>query len=221
VTALLPDRSLIIVAWLNVGFHMVGLVFAAFGMRPGTPLVPLAERMEYLSRFPTGWVLGWGTWMLCVPLLIAFLARTARCLRTRLELGRLAVTTAVIGGAFDLCCDVIFIAILPQVASWPPGNERHFLLLEKVTATVSVTIANGLYSIAVLLLTLALRDQPGLARSVVAVGYGDAGFGLVLAIVNFTGDPRHIEWATGPAIGLFCVWAVLVAYSLRPPGAVS
>jgi hypothetical protein len=30
------------------------------------------------------------------------------------------------------------------------------------------------------------------------------------------GEPRLAEWATGPTIGMFCVWVVLAARSVEP-----
>src|SRR5574341_2366869 len=77
-------RLLKTTAWLNVGAHAIGLVFAVLGMRPGTPLVPLEQRMAYLASFPAGWSLGWGVWMISALTLFAFLAVLARDVDDRL-----------------------------------------------------------------------------------------------------------------------------------------
>ena len=42
-------RPLMALAWLNVFLHLVALALAAVGMRPGSPLVPLHERLSYLA----------------------------------------------------------------------------------------------------------------------------------------------------------------------------
>jgi hypothetical protein len=211
-------RALIALAWLNVALHVVALAFAALGMRPGTPLVPLPERLAYLARFPLGWSLGWGTWMLCAVALVAFFAVVAHCLSERADLARLALMVAVAGGAFDLFCDGVYLTVFPALASWQPPPEKLFLTVERLTATGSLIVANGMYSVATLLLTLALRDRPTLAPFTRASGYGVFACGMLLAAAGFTGVPWHAEWATGPTIGLFCVWAVLVARSLAPSG---
>jgi hypothetical protein len=65
-------RALTLLAWTNVIAHAIALVFAALGMRPGSPLVELPERTAHLARFPAGWSLGWTTWMLCAMVLVAF-----------------------------------------------------------------------------------------------------------------------------------------------------
>jgi hypothetical protein len=191
--------------------HGLALTFAAFGMRPGTPLVSLPERLTYLASFPVGWSLGWGVWMLCAVALVAFFAVLAHHLHERADLARLAVMIAIGGGAFDLFCDTIYIALFPFVASWQPPSEILFLTVERLTAAGSLVVANGLYSIATLLATAALRGRPEIASAPIVVGYGVFGFGMLLAAAGFTGVPWHAEWATGPTIGLYCVWVILVA----------
>lgn len=213
-----PGRTLTVLAWLNVVVHVLALFFAAFGMRPGTPLVPLPERLEYLARAPLGWSLGWGTWMLCVAALIAFLAAVVHRLGERADLARLGLTVAVAGGAFDLCCDSVYIVVFPKLADAQPPSEALFLAVERVTGIGSLVIANGGYSVGALLITLALRGRKGLVPYTLGVGYAVAGFGLLLSAAGFTGVPWHAEWATPPTIGLYCVWAVLVARSLEPGG---
>jgi hypothetical protein len=202
-------------AWLNVVFHVIALSFAALGMRPGTPLVGLSERLAYLASFPLGWSLGWGAWMLCALALIAFLAVLAHQLHERADLARLALMIAIAGGAFDLFCDTIYITLFPLLASWQPPPEALFLTLERLTAAGSLVIANGLYSIAILLFTLTLRRRQGMGSFPIVVGYLVFGFGMLLAAAGFTGVPWHAEWATGPTIGLFCVWVIAVARSLN------
>jgi hypothetical protein len=47
----------------------------------------------------------------------------------------------------------------------------------------------------------------------VGLGYAVFASGMVLVAAGFLSEPRLAEWATGPTIGLFCVWAVLAARS--------
>ena len=121
-------NALAVLAWLNVGLHAAGLALAAAGMRPGTPLVPLPERLDYLAAAPLGWTLGWVSWMLCAVLLIAFLAALTGRLRERRELARLGLTVAVAGAAFDLFCDAVlhFTSMGPRPDSRGCGEQaRH------------------------------------------------------------------------------------------------
>jgi hypothetical protein len=210
----LPNRTLLVVACVNTSLHAVGLVCALFWMRPGTPALPLVERMEYLAGTPFGWQLSWGVWMLCVPAVIAFFYLSAE--RLKAPLARLALGTALAAGTIDLCCDTIFLLVYP--ASAARGPEALFLTVEQATSSVSLIVANGFYSIASLLLTVELyRRNAGAA--VVAVGCGVVVFGTLLAVAGFTGVPWHIEWATGPTIGLYCAWTILTARAIQTIGA--
>lgn len=204
-------------AWLNVIVHAVALGMAAVGMRPGTPLVPLSERLEYLARAPLGWTLGWATWMICAIALIVFLAAVAEQLGDRAALARYGVVVAMVGAAFDLFCDSLYIVLFPMLAA-RPVSEELFLTVERGTGIASLVIANGAYSVSTLLFTLTMHRQGGVGQSTLVVGYAVAGFGLLLAGAGFTGVPWHAEWATGPTIGLFCVWVLLVARGLPAGG---
>jgi hypothetical protein len=206
--------SITLVAWLNVTIHVAALSLAAWGMRPGTPLVPLADRLAYLAGHPVGWSLGWGAWMCCVPALIAFFALVAKRLRDQTDLARLAVVVAVVGGGIDLCCDAVYIIVFPMLAAHDPRPDTLFQAVERGCGAVSLAVANGLYTTAALLLTLSLRGRPGFDRWTIATGYGVGVCGYLLAAAAFTGVPWHAEWATGPTIGLFCLWTLLVARSV-------
>lgn len=203
-------------AWLNVALHVVALGLAALGMRPGTPLVGLTERLDYLARAPLGWTAGWIAWMCCAAALIAFLAALNQRLDT--PLSQLGLTIAVAGAAFDLFCDSVYLIAFPMMASMKPPPETLFLIVERMIGIASLVIANGAYSVGILLFTLALRKRQAMASFTVVVGYAVAGFGLLLAGAGFTGVPWHAEWGTGPTIGLFCVWVVLVAHSPSSAG---
>jgi hypothetical protein len=207
-----------VLAWLNVVVHVAGLVVAFFGMRPGTPLLPLRQRLDYLAGDPPGWSLGWATWMVCAVALVAFLAALVHRLGEGASLARLGLSVAVVAAAFDLCCDSVYVVVFPRLAAAQPPSEALFLAVERVTGVASLVIANGGYSVAALLITLALRGRKGLVPGTVGVGCAVAGLGLLLAAAGFTGVPWHAEWATPPTIGLYCVWTVLVARSFEPGG---
>jgi hypothetical protein len=211
-------NGLTLLAWANVSLHVGALALAAVGMRPGSPLVPLPERLAYLARSPLGWTLGWASWMLCAVLLIAFLATVTGRLSERAEVGRLGLTIAVTGAGFDLFCDTIYLVVFPRLASWEPPPEPLFLTVERITGIGSLVIANGAYSVGILLINVALHARRGVGRLTIGVGYAVGLAGLVLAAAGFTGEPAHAEWATPPTISLFCVWVVLVTGSLDSGG---
>jgi hypothetical protein len=208
-------RSLTFLAWFNVVLHIVGLVLAAVGMAPGSGLAMWGDRMDYLADGPVLWTLGWATWMVCAAALIAFLAAVTFHLQDRAGLPQFALMIAVVGAGFDLLCDSVYILVFPRVALGLDEQRALFVVMDRITGIASLVIANGAYSVAILLLTMALRAQPRLLPLTTATGFGVGMFGLVLAAAGVTGDARHAMLATPPTIGLFCIWVVLVARSLE------
>ena len=212
------ESWLLRLAWLNVIVHFLAVVLAATAIRPGSPLAPLAERLEYLQLAPAGWIAAWVVWMLSAVLLIAYLATLLNCLDGRSHLAQLGLMIAVVGAGFDLLCDAVFILVFPTLASASRPPAELFVTVERITGIASLFVANGCYSVAILLFTPALSNGTKLGRLTQMVGYGVAGFGLVLAAAGFTGIPWHAAWATPPTIGLFCLWVILVRALPAPAG---
>ena len=217
---LLADKRLLIwLAWVNVVVHAVALIFALVGLRPGSPLVEVPERMHYLSGHPLAWSLGWGSWMLCTLALIAFFAALAERLPEKPGAARLAVVLAAVGGAIDLFCDVIYITVLPDLASVASPPYPTFLAMERAALAGGLIVANGLYALGTLLLTLCF---PGEARGrvlLMGTGYGVFGFGMVLVVAGFANNSQLAALGTGPTIALFCLWTVLAARAIACPEA--
>lgn len=211
-----PARGLIGLAWANVVLHGAGLALAVSGMRPGTPLVPLAERMAYLAGSPAGWSWGWGVWMLCSLLFTTYLVFLERLLPGPPLLARLAVVLAAAGMGADLLCDCIQIAVLPFAAAQGPSGTPIFLTLERFASTGGLTVANGLYTAGVLLMTLCLRRmEVGWATRL--SGYGTVAGGTVMAVAGLIPSAVLAAVATGPTILFYSAWTVLVARGLSRP----
>ncbi|HWM95372.1 MAG TPA: hypothetical protein VN493_31755 [Thermoanaerobaculia bacterium] len=208
----LPSTRLLTgLAWGNAALHGVGLVLALVGMRPGSSLVPLPERMAYLAGRPAGWTWGWGVWMLCSLLLLGYVAALRRHLPDRSIAADLAFVLTAAGMGVDLLCDVLQIRGLPLAAG--SGSEPLFLSLESLAFTGGATVANGLYTAAVLILTLELRGRIGTAAQF--AGLATAVFGSAMAVAGLIPSPNLLEVATGPTIGFYSLWTILVARDLR------
>jgi hypothetical protein len=195
-------------AWTNVGLHVAGLVLAAATMKPGTPAAPLLERIRYLAARPAGWTAGWLAWILCALALVAFMLLLARAHPS--PFATAAATLAIVGAVIDVTCDVTYILVLPGRAA---GDVSRFLLFERHLGTASLTGANGLYALAVLVATLALPASATLTR-----GLGVLTFvaGLVLAGAGLTGDPRHVMVGTALTIPFFLAWSLTASSSPHP-----
>jgi hypothetical protein len=212
-----PARRLWALAWANAVLHGLGLAAAWFGMRPGSAVEPLAERTAYLASRPVLWSWGWGIWMLCALLLVAFIAALGRCLPAASIAARLALALTAAGMAVDLLCDGLQIAVLPGIAAAGPPSQALFLAFERLAFTGGATVANGLYTSGVVLMTLRLGAR--LRRPARLAGYGTGAAGYAMAAAGLLPSPALLALATGPAIVSFSLWTVLVARDLHSPEA--
>jgi hypothetical protein len=208
-------KALQALAWANAVLHAAGLIVAWFAMQPGSVGVPLAERMAYLAGRPAGWSLGWGIWMLCTFLLLAFMTVLRQRLsdsfpNSRGAMALLALLFTAAGMAVDLLCDVIQIQVLPRAAATGPDL---FLAFERLAFTGGLTVANGLYTAGVLLMNLRLRGHVGSAA--LLAGWVTAVAGFALAAAGFVPSTILLQVSTGTTIVAYSLWTVLVARDLR------
>jgi hypothetical protein len=186
---------------------VAGLVLALLAMRPGTPSAPLSLRTEYLAGRPLGWTIGWAVWALCALALLWFMALLNEC---RASVGtRLALALTTAGVAVDLTCDAWYVTVLPEMAAGAPAES--FRLLERLIGVASLAGANGLYSAAVLVAAATLDRVPTAAT---ALGWATGLSGLALAAAGLAGSPHAVEVCTGPTVGFFMAWAIVLARAL-------
>jgi hypothetical protein len=186
------------IAAANVTFHLVGLVFGATVMRPGSIAEPLAARSAHLATHPLGWQLGWGVWMLSALTFVAFMEQV-----TRLDpAARLALVLGAMGASVDLLCDSLQMLVLPMTA---PGDA--FLAWERLANAGGLVVANGLYSVAVLVATLALPGR--MARMARAAGVCTFLAGMFMVAGGLADSASLVVFSAGPTILAYCAWVVL------------
>ncbi|HEY4565026.1 MAG TPA: hypothetical protein VIJ36_18730 [Thermoanaerobaculia bacterium] len=205
-------RLLLALAWANVALHGAGLVAAWLWMRPGSVVSPLAERIAYLAGRPLGWTLGWGLWMLCTLLLVAYMAALRLLVPGRSLAAQLALVFTAAGMAIDLLADAVQIQVLPLAAR---SGQPLFLAFERLALTGGATVANGLYTAGVLLMASALGSLIG--RPARLAGAATVASGAVMTLSGLLPSPVLLAASTGPTIGFYCLWAVLVARDLKLP----
>jgi hypothetical protein len=187
----------------NVALHVAGLVLAAMALRPGTPAAPLPARMGYLAARPLGWTLGWLVWVLCAAALVTFMILLARAVPSRATRAGAALT--LVAAVIDSVCDVTYAWLLPARAA---ASLAAFVSLESRLGLLSLTLANGLYSAAVLISTLALPRTAVLARS---LGFVTFLGGTGLAAAGLTGTPWQVALGTAITIPSFMAWTLAVS----------
>jgi hypothetical protein len=192
------------VAWCSVALHALGLALAALGMRAGTSIVDLPSRMAFLARAPSGWTVGWAVWMLCALSLLAFFVVAAERLPAGVARAALALVSA--GAAVDLFCDAAQAKVLPLLAS---GGAALFLAIERLLGVGGTVVANGLYALAALAVTWALRD-----RAARALGFLCVASGAAMVVAGWGGVARHVALTVGPTIFFYFAWALAAAREL-------
>jgi hypothetical protein len=168
--------------------------------------------MAYIADRPPAWMLGWGLWMLCAAVLVAFMAALRRALPGDPLAAQLALVFTAAGMAVDLLCDAIQIAVLPIAAGAGPSRPDLFLAFERLAFTGGVTVANGLYTLGVLLMNLGLVGVAGTPARL--AGWATVVSGFALAAAGLVPSSLLLQAATGATIGAYCLWAVLAARDL-------
>jgi hypothetical protein len=206
-----PPRTIWRLALANVVLHATGLGLAATVLRPGAVPPEAAARAAYMASHRTVWATGWSVWGACALAQVAFLAVLSEGRERGPGAGeaRVALVLATGGAAVDLTCDTLWAALVPDVAA--AGPTLLFLTLERALSLAGQAVANGLYSVAVLLATVAVGNG---RLGMNAVGLSGlltfaTGFGLVTA--GAVGSLRLLPATSAATILCFMAWCVIVA----------
>lgn len=208
-------------AWTAGGLNALGLLCAVSGMRPGAPMIPLEERLAYLSGAPWGWSLGWAIWFLAA-LALTWLFATLLWERAAVGAPWLAEASAlaliVLGAATDLCCDVLQIVAIPGLArlAQSSGDTSLFLAAEGALWAGGVVCGCGLYCAGILLVTCARWRVSSSALR--ALGVLTALGGAVWVASELAGERRLLEPATGLTVLAFVGWTAVLPRALAVRG---
>lgn len=182
--------------------NLVGIVAMAAALRFGTEIVPLpADRITYITSHPVLWRVGWSAWIASGITLVAFYAWWGGFL-ARPDWGLAAVAIAAVGLSCDFAGESLLIAWLP----------RHYESLSRAATLLSGAAANGLYTVAGVVLTLATPSLRGFLRALTWTVWLAGGALTALAIL---GSPIGIAVSTTILFVLFCPWALLVGRMLH------
>jgi hypothetical protein len=172
--------------------NFVAALAMAVVLAPGTPLVAdPAQRAAYVSAHQLEWRLGWLIWMAAGLSLLWFYAWW----RARVGAPHVVLVVAAFGYVADLVAETAFVL---------------YLVTEPFTVALTGGVANGLYTVAGALLTLA-TPLPALAR---AWAWTMWTIGALLSIGAFLGIPLQVATATALLFALFCPWCVYLARRL-------
>jgi len=178
----------------------VAAIALATVLRPGLGMDGDASAAAaYVAGHVVEWRAGWLLWMAAGLSLVVFYVWWARRLKGTLV--RVALAISILGLVADLGSEAALVLWLPE----------RYAEVAAPALVVSGVAANGFYSLAGALLTLATPGLPALLR-VWAWGIWSCG-GLLTASVILS-LPLLAAVATAALFALLCPWCVLVARRL-------
>jgi hypothetical protein len=186
-------------AALNAAAGLAMLVLLRPGL-PGPGGASAAERLVYLQADVALWWGGWIIWhAAAIALLALYLALALRWGRDSPLRCGLALMCAAAGLACDLSAQALWMGLGPRV------GERELALVEAAAALLTGYLANGLYTLAGILLTWA--GAVHLPRPLFLLALPVWGAGVGLSGASLAGWPLGQVVATGVLLPLVTLWA--------------
>lgn len=178
--------------------NVLAVVALATILAPGTPLVDdVAERQRYVREHLVSWQIGWAIWMAAAASLLYCYAWW----RARVRASRMPLLVAGAGIVADWTAELLLITRAGD--AYADVAPLAFFL--------TGAIANGLYTIAGIQLTLASPFGPR-ARAYAAFMWSA---GIMLSVGAILSQPLVIAIASGELFLLFCPWCIWLAFRLR------
>jgi hypothetical protein len=202
------------IAWVAVALHVLACV-ALMASISGTQFVEDGgERLRWIHRHVAGWVATWICWSLASMSLIAFTAAWASRLLEWEAPRRWVVVgfgLVALGLPFDLAGEGFNLVWPTQTG---PLSTEAFLRGERLYALLSAGIANGLYCLGGLLLSVTAWRSGWLRGWVGGLGFLTWGVGLVLTGMVAVDNTRGMIATGAVVMALFIPWAALVGWRL-------
>ena len=193
---------------LCAGLNFVAALAMATILRPGTEMVADVDmRLSYIASHRALWRAGWFIWIGAAISLLGFYAWWGSFIRSR-RVALIAFTVAAAGLVCDLFAESLLIA-------WLPMDYRR---IAPLTTVLTGGAANGLYTVAGVILTLA---TPLPSRGMAVWTWAIWVMGGSLSVAALIGSPAAIAVATATLFTLFCPWVLVLGRTLtsRMPAA--
>ncbi|MEK6233167.1 MAG: hypothetical protein N2C14_00490, partial [Planctomycetales bacterium] len=191
------------------GSHLVGMFTLAFLIAGGSELIPAtADRARYVADFLPRWRLGWATWMFAAPTLIGFYSWwAARIPQSGPALA--GVVVAAVGMCFDWLGESVYVAWLPDFALQQTNDAESlakFAQVQQFATMLTAGVANGLYTLGGIILTLASPWLQGRLRATAWIIW-TAGIGMsVSAVLESPHGAAVCSAILFPLLTMWCFW---------------
>jgi hypothetical protein len=175
------------IAWTAIGVHLTAIALSFLYIAPakGWPLPSWA-----------GWCATWVLWVIAALTYASVLAAW--------EDGIGVFTALALCGCV---CDAFHVGNALLIDG-PAAYERW----ESIYRPLSLGVANAIYLVALLGITLKSSRDPGFPRWLMAHGIAVFLAGIPLSIAGFTNRPSWDVWAAGLGFGVFLPWIITATY---------
>ena len=192
-------------AWLAATTHILASIAMVTLLRRGLPGFADEERLAYIASHRAAWMFGWMVWQVAALSLLAFYGVLAMRFRGVLSITAMAAATA--GLAIDFICESRYIGVLPEL------HGEAFAALDRELEVLIGYAANGLYTVALVLLVIAGWRQ--LPKAALGLAGPVAASGFALAHASLAHNAR-LEFITSAILfPLFTLWVFVVGLWLR------
>ncbi|HUG07102.1 MAG TPA: hypothetical protein VMQ78_11215 [Candidatus Limnocylindria bacterium] len=165
-------------------------------LTPGTTLFPEGSRADYVAENAVLWRLGWSLWVVAAISLLVFYRWWAQ----RIDAGMVPLWVATAAFAADMIAESTLIVLVPE----RPELARPSFL-------ITGGVANGLYTLAGMLLT---RATPLIHGRFAIWTWAMWSTGIALSLVTFLELPPAIAALSAALFALFIPWCVAMGRRL-------
>ncbi len=201
----LPPRRAARIAYVTAGLNLAAALAMLLALKPGLPIAGSLRpnRLAFIRANTHLWWTGWLLWHAAAIALVLFLLVLAARLGRRAPVrAAIAAILALVGLAADLAAEAIWMGVAPAL------DESAFRVAETAAGILTGYLANGLYTVAGILLTSAgARELP---PALVALAVLVWGAGLCLSASSLLHWAAGELWSTAVLMPLFVLWAALV-----------
>jgi hypothetical protein len=205
-------------AWQRLGraatvallVHLAAGVSMLLILRNGLETNPdLSSRLRFVADHKLLWIAGWVPWNLAaLSIVVYFYSFTAA--HKRSELLRVALIFGAVGMVTDLAAESIEMGVIPDLAAGGLTDVQSFLTVHRIAVMLTGFTANGLYSLASLLMAWATRSHYPAWVTISGMTVGIVGFALSAAALfdstegmfwtNAILIPSLLAWMAGVAL---------------------
>jgi hypothetical protein len=199
-----------VAAVFALGLHLIAGVLMAVVLRWGLETNPdVHSRMAFIVTHRAMWFVAWFSWTAAALGILYFYTSFAAAHQPSISFAVL-LSIAAIGP--DLAAQAIEIGVLPSLAYRALQTDSApelFLQLHRIAVLLSGYLANGLYSLTALMLTLSTRDKYPDIVSLLGMIVGISG--LALSAAALADSAAGMFWCNVVLVPAILLWLAGIA----------